>query len=154
MSEQGKIPGYLFGALGASEGKNETALKIIKSGVLANGGMIVNPHVADRSENMRMQKELGAKGLKDYDWERIDEVQFGIGEVSLPSIGVGREIERMLNIRRIPILALRREWPDYMSMLVEGEDDPNFELVYYKDYVHLDGIIEAFMSKLRKNTHG
>lgn len=149
MAEEERIPGYLFGALGASDGKTESALVVIKIGVHAYGGKILNPHVASREENQKMREELGLKGLKKFDWDKIDEAKFAIGDVSLPSIGVGREIERLLNTRRVPILALRSAASNYHSALVDGEDDPNFLLDFYHNYVDLDVIIESFMRRLK-----
>lgn len=141
------LKGYLFGSIGSGD-RNEAALIAIKEAVEIAGGEIVDPHVADMKEARKKREELGFVGLKIYDYARMDTASFGVGEISDPSIGVGRELERLLTTCVVPVLACRSKESTYRSALVEGDEDPNLEIFEYSSLGELVMKVVSFVKDL------
>lgn len=142
------IPGYLFGAIAGGR-DNEWVYKTIIEAVEKNGGIILDPHVADLEEARKLRESLGERKLRDYDIDKINHSKFGIGEVSSPSTGAGIEIGRMLFKNKIPVLALRHESSTYRSVIVSFEDDPHYEFYIYSTEEDLKSRINTFMSRFK-----
>lgn len=141
------IPIYLMGAIG-SDRENEPALQAIKQAVEKSGGEIVDPHVSNWDMAMMMRETLGWKGLKEFDWVKMNYAVAGIAEVSAPSIGVGRELQRLLDQEK-PILAVRNATSLYKSALVDGEDSPLFRLEEYRDLKELTDQVALFVEEIK-----
>lgn len=123
MAESELIPVYLFGPIG--EGRaNEPALQVIRDTIRENQGEVLTPHVADWETAISLRETLGWEGLYDLDAEGLRNAFLGIGEVSYPSTGSGREIERLLNFKR-PVIAFRGIDKSYKSALIDGERNPS-----------------------------
>jgi hypothetical protein len=149
MTEEKLIPVYLFGPIGNGR-INEPVMQVIKKGIEKDGGEVLTPHVASWKEAIRLRKEWGWTKLWDFDKGQMHKARVAFGEVSFPSIGVGREIERLRNIERVPVVSFRATDSDYQTASLDGDSDPGLILVSYWGLDELSHLMSDYMERVKK----
>lgn len=80
---------------------------------------------------------------RDHRW--LNEADGLVAEVSAPSLGVGYEIAYALNVRKIPVLALRHLSVKRTSAMLEGNTSPLLELYAYDTLEELYQLVDEFL---------
>jgi dTMP kinase len=89
----------------------------------------------------QVQKGLNTSVFhRDMEW--LSSADVLVAEVSQPSIGVGREIEYALNVRKIPVLAAYH--PHFRSKLIREDSNPLLTQVEYDTIADVASAVEKF----------
>jgi 2'-deoxynucleoside 5'-phosphate N-hydrolase len=109
------------------------------------GADVLSWHVAD-PDLEETESKMTEQEIYDRDMGLLAKSDAFVGEVTVPSTGVGYEICRALD-RKIPVLCLHR--PDAaVSAMVLGNPDPSLDVQAYSDEASLKEIIIKFVRAL------
>jgi hypothetical protein len=144
MAEEQLIPVYLFGPIGTGRA-NEPALQVIKTGIEANCGEVLTPHVASWQEAIEMRNNLDWVDLWAYDEQQMQKAKLALGEVSYPSTGVGMELVILSRIYQVPTIAYRSMDHNYPTACLDGNTNPNISIVNYSGLDDLARLVSLSM---------
>ncbi|MDO9517980.1 MAG: nucleoside 2-deoxyribosyltransferase [Methanosarcinaceae archaeon] len=117
--------------------------KFLKS----TGADVLSWHVADPELGVKEAK-MSEQQIYDRDIGLLKMSDCLIAEVTIPSIGVGYEICRGLEIG-LPVLCVHKQGASVSAMLL-GNSDENISVQKYTDYEQLEDIISDFLVSVGK----
>merc|ERR1719220_715158 len=122
---------YFCGSIRAGRQDVDLYAKIVA--LLSDHGQVLTPFVADKTITVTgSEHEGGDKGIHDRDVNLLRESAVIVAEVTQPSLGVGYEIGRAVDMGK-PILCLYRpQTGKLLSAMIRGMEDGSKYLV--KDY--------------------
>ena len=107
-------------------------------------GQVLTEHLGDDKEIETKDRILTDVQIHDRDMDWIRESDFLLAEVSIPSLGVGYEIGRAIELEK-PVLALFRSDSDFiLSAMIAGSE--GLTLLRYKNLAELPEKIAEFIS--------
>lgn len=119
--------------------------KMIK--LLGNYGKVLTEHLGSDALIESKDRVLTDKEIHDRDMKWIVESDVLVAEVTIPSLGVGYEIGRAIEMGK-PILTLYRSVGQYtLSAMIAGSD--RVEMKYYSN---MEEVKELFYLFFRTNT--
>ncbi len=131
---------YFCGSIRGGRDLAETYAKMIR--MLGQYGQVLTEHLGSNEEIERKDRILSDKAIHDRDFEWILESDLLVAEVTIPSLGVGYEIGRAIEIGK-PVLCLFKKGSDYsISAMISGSD--RLVMTYYKDLEEVKGIFAEF----------
>ncbi len=131
---------YFCGSIRGGRDLAETYAKMIR--MLGQYGQVLTEHLGSNEEIERKDRILSDKEIHDRDFQWILESDLLVAEVTIPSLGVGYEIGRAIEIGK-PVLCLFKKGSDYtVSAMISGSD--HLVMTYYKDLEEVKGIFEEF----------
>merc|ERR1711872_1181095 len=113
-------------------------------------GEVLTPFVADKGiTHLGSEHDGGDKGIHDRDVELLNKCNVVVAEVTQPSLGVGYEIGRAVDMNK-PILCLYRPQPGkLLSAMIRGMDDGSKYLVCnYQKPEELSSVFESFFKSM------
>ena len=114
--------------------------------LLQSYGNVLTEHLGSDEEIETKDRVLSDKTIHDRDMQWIVEADLLVAEVTVPSLGVGYEIGRAIEMNK-PVLCLFKENEDYyLSAMISGSEAVT--MCYYKN---LDEVQEAFEAFFRKH---
>lgn len=112
--------------------------------LLGSYGKVLTEHLGSDEEIESKDRILDDKEIHDRDMEWIIESDLLVADVTVPSLGVGYEIGRAIEMGK-PVLCLFREGSKYtLSAMISGSD--RVEIKYYRSIEEVKGLFEAFFS--------
>jgi len=134
---------YFCGSISGGRDLAATYEKMIR--MLGSYGKVLTEHLGSDEVIESKDRVLTDKEIHDRDMQWIMESDLLVAEVTVPSLGVGYEIGRALEMGK-PILALFRPGGQYrLSAMVAGSD--RLEMKHYKSMEEVKDLLEAFFSE-------
>lgn len=114
--------------------------------LLQTYGEVLTEHLGSDEEIENKDRILSDRTIHDRDMQWIVEADLLVAEVTVPSLGVGYEIGRAIEMKK-PVLCLFQENADYyLSAMISGSEGVS---VCY--YTNLDEVKEALYDFFRKH---
>jgi nucleoside 2-deoxyribosyltransferase len=133
---------YFCGSIRGGRDLAETYAKMIE--MLGSFGKVLTEHLGSNEEIETKDRILSDKEIHDRDFQWIVESDLLVAEVTVPSLGVGYEIGRAIEMGK-PVLCLFRSESQFtISAMIAGSD--SVEMKYYKNLEEVQDHFEAFFS--------
>ncbi len=131
---------YFCGSIKGGKQLAATYARII--GMLGEFGMVLTEHVGDSSEISKIDLNLTDQQIHDRDMEWIRASDMVIAEVTVPSLGVGYEIGRAVELKKPVLCLFDTSHGNRLSAMIAGSE--GVEMHAYDDLSNLGGILERF----------
>ena len=113
-------------------------------GMLHKFGAVLTEHVGSDEVIQKKDRVLSDEEIHDRDLGWIVESDLLVAEVTVPSLGVGYEIGRAIEMGK-PVLCLFKQGSEYsISAMIAGSD--KVEMKYYQSLEEVKDLFEAFFS--------
>ncbi len=133
---------YFCGSIRGGRELASTYAKLIK--MLQIHGEVLTEHVGNEEELLTKDKVLSDREIHDRDLGWIVDSHVVVADVTVPSLGVGYEIGRAIEMGK-PVLCLFQPESGFnLSAMIAGSDQ--VELCHYKEPEELSSTLEQFMS--------
>ena len=133
---------YFCGSIRGGRGLASTYAEMID--MLGSYGRVLTEHLGSDEIIEAKDRVLSDKEIHDRDLQWIVESDLLVAEVTVPSLGVGYEIGRAIEMGK-PVLCLFKEGSDYtISAMIAGSD--KVEMKYYKSLEEVKDLFEAFFN--------
>ncbi|MCK4881353.1 MAG: nucleoside 2-deoxyribosyltransferase [Bacteroidales bacterium] len=133
---------YFCGSIRGGRDLAETYEKMI--GLLGNYGKVLTEHLGSDEVIESKDRVLTDREIHDRDLQWIVESDLLVAEVTVPSLGVGYEIGRAIEMGK-PVLCLFRSGNEYaLSAMIAGSD--RVEMKYYQSLEEVKDLFDAFFS--------
>lgn len=134
---------YFCGSIRGGRQLAITYEKIIK--LIQHHGEVLTEHLGDDAEIQSKDRILSDQKIHDRDLQWIVESDLLVAEVTIPSLGVGYEIGRAVEMGK-PILCLfNTESKHTLSAMIAGIE--GMKVLYYKEPKELAHALEQFITK-------
>ena len=131
---------YFCGSIRGGRDLARTYEQII--GMLRTHGTVLTEHVGSDNVIQKEDRVLSDEEIHDRDLGWIIESDLLVAEVTVPSLGVGYEIGRAIDLAK-PVLCLYDAGSDKpLSAMIAGSD--KVEMKLYKNISDIEGILEAY----------
>jgi len=112
--------------------------------LLGEYGKVMTEHLGSDEEIESKDRILPDKDIHDRDMQWIVESDLLVAEVTVPSLGVGYEIGRAIEMDK-PVLCLFKPGSDFhVSAMISGSD--GVEMKYYRNMEEVKDQFRAFFS--------
>ena len=112
--------------------------------MLGSYGRVLTEHLGSDEVIEAKDRVLSDKEIHDRDLQWIVESDLLVAEVTVPSLGVGYEIGRAIEMGK-PVLCLFQQDSEYtISAMISGSD--SVEMNYYKSLEEVKDTFDAFFS--------
>ena len=112
--------------------------------MLGSYGRVLTEHLGSDEVIEAKDRVLSDKEIHDRDLQWIVESDMLVAEVTVPSLGVGYEIGRAIEMGK-PVLCLFKQGSEYtISAMIAGSD--KVEMKYYQSLEEVKDLFEAFFS--------
>lgn len=133
---------YFCGSIRGGRGLALTYAEMID--MLGSYGRVLTEHLGSDEIIEAKDRVLSDKEIHDRDLQWIVESDLLVAEVTVPSLGVGYEIGRAIEMGK-PVLCLFKQGSEYtISAMIAGSD--KVEMKYYKSLEEVKDLFEAFFS--------
>lgn len=133
---------YFAGSIRGGRANVEKYREIINH--LKNYGEVLTEHVGDKTINDLGEQSLSVEEIYNRDLNWLTEADIVIGEVSIPSLGVGYEVAKAEKLgKRILCVYQKSEESREISAMIKG--NRNIILKEYTNLLELFEIINDFM---------
>jgi nucleoside 2-deoxyribosyltransferase len=133
---------YFCGSIRGGRGLADTYAEMIA--MLGAYGKVLTEHLGSDEEIENKDRIMSNKEIHDRDLQWIVESDLLVAEVTIPSLGVGYEIGRAIEMGK-PVLCLYRSGSEFtVSAMIAGSDD--VEMQYYQNLEEVTGLFEAFFN--------
>lgn len=113
--------------------------------MLKQHGEVLTEHLGDDQEIELKDRILSDVQIHDRDMDWVRESDLVVAEVTIPSLGVGYEIGRAIELGK-PVLSLFKSGSGfYLSAMIGGSEGVN--MVQYESIGELPGPIRKFISE-------
>ena len=131
---------YFCGSIRGGRDLAHTYEQIIE--MLQGRGSVLTEHVGSNEVIQKNDRILSDKEIHDRDLSWIVESDLLVAEVTVPSLGVGYEIGRAIEMGK-PVLCLYNEGSGKpLSAMIAGSD--KVEMKLYRQAEEIDGILEEY----------
>ncbi|XP_074531484.1 5-hydroxymethyl-dUMP N-hydrolase-like [Halichoeres trimaculatus] len=107
---------------------------------------VSSSELTERDENALKR---GDKAIHDQDMNFLRQSDMVVAEVTQPSLGVGYELGRALDMKKKVFCLFRPSSGRNLSAMIRGADDGNLFVVRNYSEDELESILEDFFNKLR-----
>lgn len=131
---------YFCGSIRGGRDLAASYAKMIE--MLGTYGKVLTEHLGSNEEIESKDRILSDKEIHDRDFQWILESDLLVAEVTIPSLGVGYEIGRAIELGK-PVLCLFKKGSDYtISAMISGCDQ--VEMTYYMNLEEVQDIFKKF----------
>jgi nucleoside 2-deoxyribosyltransferase len=131
---------YFCGSIRGGRGLADTYAEMIA--MLGAYGKVLTEHLGSDEEIENKDRIMSNKEIHDRDLQWIVESDLLVAEVTIPSLGVGYEIGRAIELGK-PVLCLFRTGSEFtVSAMIAGSDD--VEMKYYQRLEEVKDLFAAF----------
>jgi hypothetical protein len=134
---------YFCGSIRGGRQLAATYARII--GMLGEFGMVLTEHVGDPSDICKIDLDLTDRQIHNRDMEWIRASDIVVAEVSVPSLGVGYEIGRAVELKKPVLCLFDTSQGNHLSAMISGCE--GVEMHAYDDPADLGGILGRFISE-------
>lgn len=131
---------YFAGSIRGGRDDAKIYVKIINE--LKLYGKVLTEHIADTKLLATGEVNISNKEIHDRDIDFINESNVMVCEVTNPSLGVGYEIGRGVNLNKKILALFRPSEGRRLSAMIDGNDD--VEVRHYQTIEEVKIIIEEF----------
>jgi len=125
-------------------GRNLAPTYAIMIQMLGSYGKVLTEHLGNDEVIEAKDRVLSDAEIHDRDLQWIVDSDFLIAEVTIPSLGVGYEIGRAIEMGK-PVLCLFQSGSEYtVSAMIAGSD--KVEMKYYNKVEEVEDLFKAFFS--------
>ncbi|MDF1573813.1 MAG: nucleoside 2-deoxyribosyltransferase [Bacteroidales bacterium] len=133
---------YFCGSIRGGRNLAETYAVMIE--MLGSYGKVLTEHLGSNEEIESKDRILSDKEIHDRDLQWIVNSDLLVAEVTVPSLGVGYEIGRAIEMGK-PVLCLFKQDSGYtLSAMISGSDQVKME--YYQSLDEVKELFQAFFS--------
>ena len=133
---------YFCGSIRGGRDLAEIYEKMI--GLLSHYGKVLTEHLGSDEGIESKDRVLTDREIHDRDLQWIVESGMLVAEVTVPSLGVGYEIGRAIEMGK-PVLCLFKQSSEYtISAMIAGSE--KVEMKYYQTLEEVKDLFEAFFS--------
>jgi len=112
--------------------------------MLGSYGRVLTEHLGSDEVIEAKDRVLSDKEIHDRDLQWIVDSDLLVAEVTVPSLGVGYEIGRAIEMGK-PVLCLFKQGSEYtISAMIAGSD--KVEMKYYQSLEEVKDLFEAFFT--------
>lgn len=134
---------YFCGSIRGGRNLAATYAKMIK--MLGTYGTVLTEHLGSNEEIETKDRILSDKEIHDRDFQWIVDSDLLIAEVTIPSLGVGYEIGRAIEMGKA-VLCLFQSGSEYtVSAMIAGSD--RVEMKYYRTLEEVKDLFKAFIDE-------
>jgi nucleoside 2-deoxyribosyltransferase len=134
---------YFCGSIRGGRQLSDVYKRIIQK--LSSFGRVLTEHLGDDAEIEAKDRILTDRQIHDRDMDWIRESDLVVAEVTIPSLGVGYEIGRAIELGK-PVACLFKYDAGYiLSAMISGSE--GIELNEYSQPGKLDKFLERFISE-------
>ncbi|KAK3092377.1 hypothetical protein FSP39_002129 [Pinctada imbricata] len=133
---------YFAGSIRGGRDDAELYLRIVTQ--LKDYGTVFTEHVASPTVE-KDDGQLESKFIHDRDMDWLNQSDYLVAEVTQPSLGVGYEIGRAVDLNKKILCLFRPEGKRKLSCMIDGAVGPNFTVKYYTEE-EVPGILKEFFS--------
>lgn len=131
---------YFCGSIRGGRDLADSYAKMIE--MLGAYGKVLTEHLGSNEEIEIKDRILSDKAIHDRDFQWIIESDLLVAEVTIPSLGVGYEIGRAVELGK-PVLCLFKKDSDYtISAMISGSDQ--VKMMYYTNLKEVQDIFREF----------
>jgi len=131
---------YFCGSIRGGRNLAHTYAKMIK--MLESFGTVLTEHIGSNEEIESKDRILSDREIHDRDLQWIIESDLLVAEVTIPSLGVGYEIGRAIEMEK-PVLCVFQQGTEYyLSAMISGSD--KVVTKYYTNLEEAGKIFEEF----------
>lgn len=131
---------YFCGSIRGGRNLAKTYAKMIA--LLGSYGKVLTEHLGSDEEIESKDRILSDKEIHDRDLQWIIDSDLLVAEVTVPSLGVGYEIGRAIEMGK-PVLCLFQQGSDYtLSAMISGSD--KVDMSYYRNLEEVKESVEVF----------
>ena len=134
---------YFAGSIRGGRDDAEIYAQIIK--FLQNFGEVLTEHVGSDELMDKGESHISDKDIHDRDMKWLIESDIIIAEVTNPSLGVGYEIGRAIELNKKIICLHRTKTGKRLSAMIGGSE--NLDIIEYEDFNYLKSLLEKKMSQ-------
>lgn len=135
---------YFCGSIRGGRSLATTYASLIE--MLGSYGKVLTEHLGSDEEIENKDRIMSDKEIHDRDMQWIVDSEVLVAEVTVPSLGVGYEIGRAIEMGK-PVLCLFQQGSDYsLSAMISGSEGVEIE-----KYMNLDQVKEALGAFFRKH---
>jgi len=134
---------YFAGSIRGGRDDAEIYVQIIK--FLQNFGEVLTEHVGSDELMDKGESHISDKDIHDRDMKWLIESDIIIAEVTNPSLGVGYEIGRAIELNKKIICLHRTKTGKRLSAMIGGSE--NLDIIEYEDFNYLKSLLEKKMSQ-------
>jgi len=110
--------------------------------MLGTYGKVLTEHLGSNEEIEDRDRMLSDNEIHDRDLQWIVESDVLVAEVTVPSLGVGYEIGRAIEMGK-PVLCLFQQDTEYnISAMISGSD--KVDMKYYKNFEEVEDLFKAY----------
>lgn len=113
--------------------------------ILQVHGRVLTEHLGDDSEIETRDRALSDRAIHDRDLQWIRESDVVVAEVTVPSLGVGYEIGRAIEMGKPVLCLFNNGTKSILSAMIAGS--PDVVMVDYSDPVGLRDLLKEFISQ-------
>ena len=133
---------YFCGSIRGGRGLAASYEKMIT--LLGNYGKVLTEHLGSDEVIESKDRILSDEEIHDRDMQWIVESDVLVAEVTVPSLGVGYEIGRAIEMGK-PVLCLFQTGSEFtLSAMIAGSN--RVEMKYYNDLEEVEDLFSAFFS--------
>lgn len=133
---------YFCGSIRGGRGLAASYEKMIT--LLGNYGKVLTEHLGSDEVIESKDRILSDEEIHDRDLQWIVESDVLVAEVTVPSLGVGYEIGRAIEMGK-PVLCLFQKGSEFtLSAMIAGSN--RVEMKYYTDLEEVEDLLRAFFS--------
>ena len=133
---------YFCGSIRGGRDLAATYAKMIS--LLGTYGKVLTEHLGSNEEIETNDRILSDKAIHDRDFQWIVESDVLVAEVTVPSLGVGYEIGRAIEMGK-PVLCLFQSGSEFtISAMIAGSD--KVEMKYYQTFEEVKDLFDTFFS--------
>jgi 2'-deoxynucleoside 5'-phosphate N-hydrolase len=134
---------YFCGSIRGGRHMADTYAEMIKE--LGKYGKVLTEHLGSNEIIESKDRKMSDKEIHDRDFQWIVKSDLLVAEVTIPSLGVGYEIGRAIEMGK-PILCLFHSGSEFtVSAMIAGSDD--VVMKYYQNMEGIKKLFEAFFSE-------
>lgn len=131
---------YFCGSIRGGRNLAPSYAKMIK--MLGSYGKVLTEHLGSNEEIETKDRILSDKEIHDRDFQWIIDSDLLVAEVTIPSLGVGYEIGRAVELGK-PVLCLFQSGSEYtVSAMIAGSD--KVEMKFYRKVEEVEDLFKVF----------
>ncbi|XP_063425987.1 putative 2'-deoxynucleoside 5'-phosphate N-hydrolase 1 isoform X1 [Mytilus trossulus] len=120
---------YFAGSIRAGRDDADLYARLIEQ--LSQYGKVLTEHVGNSAVE-KEEKDMSEKEIHDRDMEWLNESDYLVAEVTQPSLGVGYEIGRAIDLKKTVLCLFRPQTGKRLSAMIRGAENGSTFIV--KDY--------------------
>ena len=141
---------YFCGSIRGGRQLAATYEKIIR--MLNDSGHVLTEHIGDPEEVSAIDRDQTDRYIHDRDMRWIGESDVVVAEVTIPSLGVGYEIGRAMEMKKPVLCIFNTTSGNRLSAMIAGSK--GVDLYQYSDPAELEEVLKQFISGLSARPGG